>query len=230
MVNAFYRWRRPLDVSALARDLESKGFQKIRDRYADPENKKGWPKYVDAENRLELAIRQARALELDRRRSLQILDIGSGAGYFLYICKLLGHQAIGLDLDWPPMYFETFKLFGLQRIIWRIEAFQSLPALQRKFDIVTSFAICFNNHGSQSVWGRNEWQFFLDDVIAHYLQPKGTIYLELNPEPWGYHTPELQDFFLERGARVAGKQIWLTPCSSHGPHRTFGSHGSGKDK
>ncbi len=210
MMNAYYRWRRPLDVAALAGELEAKGFQKIRDRYADPENRKGWPKYVDADNRLELAIRQARALQLDRRRSLQILDIGSGAGYFLYICKLLGHHGLGLDLDWPPMYFETFELFGLERIIWRIEAFQSLPALERKFDLVTSFAICFNNHGSEQVWGRSEWQFFLDDVFAHYLQPRGTIYLEFNPEPWGYYTEELRDYFVERGAKIDGKQVWLT--------------------
>jgi SAM-dependent methyltransferase len=207
LLDAYYRWRRPLKPGEMVRELESKGFEQIRSKYATPEDKKGWPKYVDAAHRLELAIKQARFLQLDRRKPLRVLDIGSGAGYFLFVCKRLGHAVMGLDLDWPPMYAEMFELLKMPRKVWRIEAFQPLPDLGARFDLVTGFALCFNSHGSNSVWGVKEWEFFLNDVRRNVLGPTGEIYFELNPEPWGYYTPGLGDFFRQQGASVEGKRV-----------------------
>jgi SAM-dependent methyltransferase len=207
LLNAYFRWLRPLNPGELVRELEEKGFEEIRAKYANPDDRKGWPKYVDAAHRLELAIKQARLLHLDRPKSRHVLDIGSGAGYFLFVCKRLGHSVMGLDLDWPPMYAEMFRLLEIRRNIWRIEPFHPLPRLGERFDLVTGFAVCFNSHGSQSVWGVKEWDFFLDDVRKNILSPSGEIYLELNPEPWGYYTPELGDFFRRLGASVSGKRI-----------------------
>jgi SAM-dependent methyltransferase len=208
-LDAYYRWRRPLSVAEMVSELESKGFDQIRAKYHNPDDKKGWPKYVDAGHRLELATRQARALRLDRRHSLRILDIGSGAGYFLFVCKRLGHTAMGLDLDWPPMYAEMFELMKIPRRVWRIEPFQPLPDLGMRFDVMTGFAVCFNSHGSDQVWGVKEWEFFLDDARKNHLSPKGEIYFELNPESRGYYTPELAEFFRCAGAVVEGKKIWF---------------------
>jgi SAM-dependent methyltransferase len=209
LLDAYYRWRKPLRATELVRDLEKKGFGRIRSKYANPDDKKGWPKYVDAGHRLELAIKQARALQLDRGKPLRILDIGSGAGYFLFICKHLGHTVMGLDLDWPPMYAETFELMQMPRCIWRIEPFQPLPDLKSRYDFLTGFAVCFNSHGSDHVWGVKEWEFFLDDVEKNVLSKSGEIYFELNPEPWGYFTPELGEFFKQRGAEVEGKKVFF---------------------
>jgi SAM-dependent methyltransferase len=207
LIDAYYRWRRPLNLNAMVRELGSKGFEQIRAKYANPGDQKGWPKYVDAPHRLELAIKQARFLQLDRRKPLRVLDIGSGAGYFLFVCKRLGHSVIGLDLDWPPMYAEMFELLEMPRKIWQIEPFQPLPNLGDRIDLVTAFAVCFNSHGSNSVWGVKEWDFFLDDVRKNVLSPRGEIYFELNPEPWGYYTPELSEYFRQQGASVAGKRV-----------------------
>jgi len=207
LIDAYYRWRRPLNANELVRELESKGFEQIRAKYANPDDQKGWPKYVDAAHRLGLAIRQARFLQLDRCKPLRLLDIGSGAGYFLFVCKRLGHSVMGLDLDWPPMYAEMFELLEMPRKIWRIEPFQPLPNLGGRVDLVTGFAVCFNSHGSNSVWGVKEWDFFLDDVRKNVLSPRGEIYFELNPEPWGYYTPELGEFFRRQGGSVTGKRV-----------------------
>jgi SAM-dependent methyltransferase len=207
LLDAYYRWRRPLNATEMVHGLESKGFDRIRLKYANPDDKKGWPKYVDAKHRLELAIRQARSVRLDRRKPLRILDIGSGAGYFLFVCKRLGHRVMGLDLDWPPMYAEMFELMEMPRRVWRIEPFQALPDLGGQFDFLTGFAVCFNSHGSDHVWGIKEWEFFLDDVQKRVLSRSGEIYLELNPEPWGYYTPELGELFQRRGAKVEGKKV-----------------------
>jgi SAM-dependent methyltransferase len=207
LLDAYYRWRRPLNARLMVRELESKGFGRIRSKYANPNDPKGWPKYVDAGHRLELAIRQARSVQLDRRKPLRILDIGSGAGYFLFVCKQLGHRVLGLDLDWPPMYAETFEMMEMPRCVWRIEPFQPLPDLGGRFDFLTGFAVCFNSHGSDHVWGIKEWEFFLDDVEKSVLSDSGEMYFELNPEPWGYYTPELGEFFRRRGAQVEGKKV-----------------------
>jgi SAM-dependent methyltransferase len=207
LIDRYYRWRKPLNPNEMVRELESKGFGQIRAKYANPADQKGWPKYVDAVHRLQLAIKQARFLQLDRRKPLRLLDIGSGAGYFLFVCKRLGHLVIGLDLDWPPMYGEMFELLEMPRKIWRIEPFQPLPDLGGRVDLVTGFAVCFNSHGSNTVWGVKEWDFFLDDLRKNVLSPKGEIYFELNPEPWGYYTPELGEFFRQQGGSVTGKRV-----------------------
>ena len=207
LLDAYYRWRKPLNATQMVRELESKGFERIRSKYANPDDKKGWPKYVDAKHRLELAIKQARSVQLDRRKPLRILDIGSGAGYFLFVCKQLGHKVMGLDLDWPPMYTEMFEMMEMPRCVWRIEPFQRLPDLGSRFDFLTGFAVCFNSHGSDHVWSVGEWEFFFDDVEKNVLSKSGEIYFELNPEPWGYVTPELGEFFRRRGAQVEGKKI-----------------------
>ena len=68
LLDAYYRWRRPLNAAEMVHELESKGFERIRSKYANPDDKKGWPKYVDAGHRLELAIQQARSVQLDRRK------------------------------------------------------------------------------------------------------------------------------------------------------------------
>jgi SAM-dependent methyltransferase len=209
LLDAYYRWRKPLSAAGMVRELEKKGFERIRARYANPDDKKGWPKYVDAGHRLDLAIKQARSVQLDRRKPLRVLDIGSGAGYFLFVCKQLGHSVLGLDLDWPPMYAEMFDMMEMPRCVWRIEPFQPLPDLGGRFDFLTGFAVCFNSHGSDHVWAMKEWEFFLNDVEKNVLSESGEVYFELNPEPWGYYTPELSEFFRRRGARVDGKKVSL---------------------
>ncbi len=66
--------------------------------------------------------------------------------------------------------------------------------------------MCFNSHGSNAVWDAKEWEFFLDDVVKNVLSESGEIYFELNPEPSGYYTPELAEFFRRRGAQMEGKR------------------------
>ena len=208
-VDAYYRLSRSLTVPQLLKGLDQSEFERLRVKYGVEGETKAWQKYVDEKRWLRLAIEQAQELHLDRRRPSRILDLGSGAGYFLYVCKRLGHDGFGLDLDWPALYFETFKLLGLRRVIWHIDPYVPLPAFPARFDLVTAFAICFNAHETDHVWGAKEWQFFLDNLEKNVLKPGGEVFLSLNPEPYGHYTPELRDFFLQRGARIDRQKIWL---------------------
>jgi SAM-dependent methyltransferase len=209
-VDRFYRWQHPLRTEELLRDVDRKKLDAVCQKYHVPGEVKAWPKYTNVEPWIESAVHHVRELRLDRGPKLSLLDIGSGAGYFLFVLKHLGHEVFGLDLDEPEFYGEMFALLGLERVVWRIEPFQPLPEVARKFDLITAFAICFNGHGSDKVWGQKEWEFFLDDLENRYLNPRGRVVLALNPEPYGRYTPELKDFFVRRGSAIERNRIWIT--------------------
>jgi hypothetical protein len=93
-------------------------------------------------------------------------------------------------------------LLGVRRVIWRIQPFVPLPDLREKFDLISAFLICFNNHKQANLWGVPEWEFFLTDLARH-LAPRGRVWLELNREYDGTcYTPELREFFALRGAKI----------------------------
>jgi SAM-dependent methyltransferase len=205
------------DAARVIASIDRAKFQIIHDRHAVENPGETWPKYLDLKRWMETNVRRVRAVELDYGRRKDVLDIGSGAGYFLYICKWLGHRPLGLDIDEVPMYPEMTRMLGLERIVWRIEAFVPLPDLGRKFDLITAFMICFNNHNREGHWGVREWEFFLDDVARH-LKPGGRIWLELNRQLDGsFMTPELRAFFENRGAHINRHQV-MFPAASLAAH------------
>jgi SAM-dependent methyltransferase len=203
----FFANRFPLETRRIVESIDPAGFEQVRCRYAVKNPGADWPKYLDLDRWIGVNVRRAREIELDLCRPKQILDLGCGTGYFLYIAQLLGHQGLGLDLDVLPMFGEITQLLGVSRVVQRIEAFRSLPDLGRRFDLITAFMICFNNHKMPGLWGVPEWEFFLDDLAKH-LTPRGRVWLELNQEYDGtFYTPELKEFFKNRGAQINDYKI-----------------------
>ena len=199
--------RFPLDAKRVIETIDPVGFQQIRQRYIIENPGADWPKYLDLDRWIEINIRRIREVELDLLRPKHILDLGCGAGYFLYIAQLLGHSGVGLDIDRLPMFREITRLLGVRRVVQRIEAFRPLPDLGRKFDFITAFMICFNNHKMPDLWKVPQWEFFLDDLAKH-LTPRGRVWLELNQEYDGtFYTPELKEFFQRRGATINEHKI-----------------------
>jgi SAM-dependent methyltransferase len=181
--------------------IDPKAFEQIRQRYSVKGPSLDWPKFLNLERWIDINIRRTRDIELDLGRPKRILDLGCGAGYFLYIVQLLGHEGLGLDLDQLPMFGDLTSLLGVRRVIWQIKAFDPLPDLG-KFDLITAFLICFNRHKQANVWGVPEWEFFLDDLAKH-LTLRGRVWLELNQEYDGtFYTPELKEFCQKRGAKI----------------------------
>ena len=208
---AFHRALHPIAIDTVMKEIDTDGLQRITAKYAVPGELTHWPKYVDARRWLRLNIRRAQDLRLNIRRfPLQILDLGSGGGYFLLVARYLGHSGLGLDIEDPPMYEDMFRVFGLERVTWRIEAFQELPELNKRFDLVTAFSICFNGHKTKDLWTPKEWGFLLNDLKRRFLKPAGEIFLGMNPEPGDvYYTPELKAFFLRHGAQIDQAKIWF---------------------
>ena len=121
---------------------------------------------------------------------------------------------LGLDVDWEPVFNEFLRLLGIPRIVHIILPFQPLPDLGAPFDLITAHMTCFNSRADGSHWGVEEWEYFLGDVSPH-LTPAGRVQFDLNVLPDGRHmTPELKKFFLEKGARIDRRRIFLPPRSA----------------
>jgi SAM-dependent methyltransferase len=207
-----------LETDRVMQTIDREEFEAIRKIYAVDDPGEDWPKYLDLDRWIDINIRRVRRLDLDFGPPKRILDLGCGAGYFAYIAQLLGHNVMGLDVADVPMFADMTELFGIQRAIWRIEPFVPLPDLKRKFDLITAFMICFNNHKHADLWGMPEWNFFLDDVAKH-LTPGGRVWLELNREYDGTcYTPELKQLFEQRGAEIDNHRVVFSELSERHPH------------
>jgi SAM-dependent methyltransferase len=200
------RSRVPLTADAIIATIDSERFAQIRARHGVDDPKDEPPKYLEMVSWMNENLRRIRALELDLGRRKRVLDIGSGVGYFLYICNLLGHETVGIDLDEMLMFNEMIELLGVERRVWRVEPFVALPDLGR-FDVVTGFQICFNGHRSDQLWAVAEWNFFLDDLSSR-LNPGGRIWLEFNREIDGIcFSAELEELFKSRGAEIVSNRV-----------------------
>ena len=165
----------------------------------------GYDSYKYFDKQLWLRTKMMRAIELglDKSSSKSVLDMGCGAGYFLYCCKFLGHDVHGIDLPTYEFYRDMIALFGIPRTGFRIEPHKNLPVLDKRFDVITAHQICFNGHKTEDLWGPDEWDFLFNDLEQNYLKPGGTIALEFNEEPEiGFYKKEVRQYFEARAARI----------------------------
>lgn len=217
------RLAHPVDRRPMLRALDPARLAAVRARYLDARDGGGVgnsAKFADADYWLKVNVERAQDLGLDRRKGLRILDLGCGAGYFLYVCERLGHEAVGVDLDENPLYREMTALLGVRRVVGRIEAFSPLPELPGKFDLVTSHCICFQKttplpgEGQWREWQVEEWRFFLNTLRDEVLQPNGKILLDFNPRASGHHYPaDVQAYFRAQGGRLFRSKVFLNAAA-----------------
>jgi SAM-dependent methyltransferase len=147
---------------------------------------KAWyGKYVDWEKCLHDAFSTAARLRLHRGPSLRILDIGSGPGYFAWVCSHYGHRVTGLDFPGP--YFGRFRaLLNVECVEKPVRKWVTLPVDETGFDWITAIDTQF--HRDEFVYGEGkkkfdwreaEWAFFIDDCLAR-LREDGKLYFKLN--------------------------------------------------
>jgi SAM-dependent methyltransferase len=206
--------RAPLgfDAAKITSTIDREKFREISERYRMENPGDEWPKYLEIERWMEINLKRVRDLGLDLGGRKRVLDIGCGTGYFLYICQYLGHDVLGMDLDVEPGFREMVDLLGVKRVIWRIEAYEALPDLGPKFDVIAAHMICFNGHKSDKLWKIPEWEFFLDDLAERHLEQGGQICLELNREyDDSLYTPELKEYFEARGAEIHTQRVLFNP-------------------
>ena len=163
-------------------------------------------KYLDllywTRSKLRIAIEQ----DLHRKPPLRLLDLGTGAGHFAFLCKRFGHQVMTLDLGHIELYNELTAFLGIERIDFEIRPQLPLPPFETKFDLVTGFMVGFNKRSKHELWGEAEWSFFLRDVVRNVMAPGGTLLLKMigNRDLPGLHydEPAFVSFIESHGGTV----------------------------
>jgi len=202
------RWGHPVNSRRIFANLRRLDFERVRARYPYRPNPRRIRKFIEI----------VQDLWLDRSPPLRILDLGCGAGYFIYICRLFGHDGMGLDTDVEPLYREILPLLNVGRVVSLIEAQVPLPDLGGKFDLVTATRVCFHLTGwpenlPGNEWSPADWKFFVNDIRTRFLKPGGRLFLQFNPRPddSSFFTPALRACFLELGARIVrSKAVFAT--------------------
>jgi SAM-dependent methyltransferase len=211
----FHRGRRkirrllsPIPLRPLLDKIDKERLREIQLCYGS--STENYAKYAHVDRWLKRHIKKIQDLRLHRSAPKEILDLGCGGGFFLFIAKQFGHSVTGLDIDEFPLFGELLKLFGVPRKIWTIKPFEPLPDFDRKFDWTTAFSTRFNrDREDRQVWGVKEWEYFLDDVKRH-LQPDGKVFLEINSgKTKSYYPKEVRELFRSRGATLERDYVYF---------------------
>jgi SAM-dependent methyltransferase len=202
--------RRKLQVEELLTQLDSQELERIRLRYEDGSDSI-WSKYLDARKWLARNIDYARRFGwlLDPPRDT--LDLGCGAGYFLFVMRQLGSNVLGLDLE-DPIFNDILRVLEIERVPFRIKRREKLPDFGgRKFDLITAWMICFNDYDrDETIWGPRDWDYLLND-LTEKLTPKGRIVFYFNAQrPRRIHSRELWKYFGSRADLLDSRLIIFT--------------------
>jgi SAM-dependent methyltransferase len=199
----------PVSARKILATVDREKMSRLREQYPFRPGSPPINRFEDADYWVAVNVERAQDLWLDRTPPLRILDLGCGAGFFLYVCRLFGHDALGLDNDDDPLFRGTTALLKVQRVITPIEPGVPLPDLGMKFDLVTGHRVCFHRlgrpaNGEQKEWSTADWEFFIHDIRTRFLNPNGRLLLEFNPREGGssFFMPQLRAFFLSQGARI----------------------------
>jgi SAM-dependent methyltransferase len=211
------RWTHPVSSRPILATLDRTEFANLRERYPYRPDARKINAYEDAAYWIGRNVEYAQDLWLDRAPPLRILDLGCGAGYFLYVCRFFGHEGLGLDTDEDPLFGGIIELLNIRRVVSRIHSRVPLPDLGEKFDLVTAHRVCFHRinrapSGEWNEWTPADWEFFINDIQTKFLKPNGRLLLDFNPRRDGssFFTPALRACFLAKGARIFRSKALLT--------------------
>lgn len=196
----YFLWHEARAVAPMViATIDEVGFYDIRRRARDLSPRLMDLKYFHLESAVSLAMYKAFRLGLQEERRKDMLDLGTGFGFFPYVCEFFGNNTEALDLPGHGLYDEITNFLRIKKTHHVITPFQPLPDLGKKFDYVTAFLTAFNRPGLATEWKAAEWEFFLNDMRTRILKPNGVLHVELN---YSHRNKE----FLERSAKAFLKQ------------------------
>jgi SAM-dependent methyltransferase len=208
-----------LDLRRALGRIDRRALAAVRGRFRESCPAAYESKYWRLERQLLKNLHRAWRLRLHRPPfGLSILDLGTGFGLFPSVCRLYGHRAIGLDLEdeADSLYRLVTGVLGIERLLGSILPREPLPVGDRRFDLVTGFAVLFSNPQGEP-WGAGEWRYFLADLAGRRLAPGGRVFLSFNRDRCGrYVDPETEALFHGAGAEIAGRDVYfptLDPAS-----------------
>ena len=219
------RWTHPVSGGRILATIDRPELAKLREHYPYRSNARKINAYEDADYWVGVNVKRVQDLWLDRSPPLQILDLGCGPGYFLYLCRLFGHEGLGLDPDDEPFFRGTTKFFGVRRDRSPNQCAEAVCPISAKHS-TSSPRIAFvstesneRENGTWLEWTEADWKYFIDDVRSRFLKPDGRLLLEFNRRQDGssFFTPQLRAFFASQGARIVRWKALLAADSSQRP-------------
>ena len=180
----------------------------------NPENHWDISKYLHTEEWVFENLARLYKIGLQKTTGLKVLDLSTGYGYFPYLCNALGHKAEGTDLTHSQhnLYEKITRKLKVNVQPLKIEKFKSFN-FNQKYDIITSFMICFNQHKNPELWHIDEWEFFLKNV-NEFLNENGFLVLSFNAE--SIKEPidiDLLNYFSDKGAKVEKTLVTFSKSS-----------------
>lgn len=176
----------------------------------------------DYRRKLDIAVVKALLVRLHEAPRRRILDLGSGGGYFVAVCRYLGHACDATEVPESRLSSPTAITYGAVRSALRVGPPIDLvitantpidvPGIEpASYDLITAHKVCFNGHMRPTVWSAAEWRFFVND-ICRFLTPGGRLVLELNEDVARYgarrwYDAELAQYFTTVGDVQRG---WIT--------------------
>lgn len=174
--------------------------------------------FINAETTIKEQLDWAHYLNLNNAASLDILDIGTGAGFFPFICRAYGHNVESCDELYKLYWDEGYEVLNLTPKNYLVEKNKSIGNIfGKKFDVIVSFRSFLGTtkywipQNEVDIWGIDEWKFFFKDCSKHLLKSDDSYiffqcnpgsqllpYVNMNPNDisdWG--PKELGDFFLQ---------------------------------
>lgn len=118
----------------------------------------------------------AHFLGLHKTKGKRLFDIGTGAGWFPYICNLYGHECIGSDIPNRPEYDPCYEFLNIDFRDTLVYPYTKMD-LTGTFDYITTHRAFFPQR--PAAWEKDEWKFFLEDAKT-YLNDGGGLFLGCN--------------------------------------------------
>lgn len=135
-------------------------------------------KFFHVDEYCQRAAEKAFALGLGNPPAKRILDIGCGFGYLCLAAELLGHRAIGIDVDHDCTKMVS-RAVPFSFCAFDIHSHVGLPDLG-EFDLVTIMGVNFAEGAApEGFWKEDDYRFLIADIYG-ILRPGGIIHLEHN--------------------------------------------------
>lgn len=134
-------------------------------------------KYLEVDPQLSEKTDTAMSLNLHSQKRLKMLDISTGAGYFPYISRFLGHDITVTDEPsdiYDDMLVKFFNITGRISHSFPDCNFTKLPSDIGTFDMITAMSV-----SPMSFWGSSMWEDFIKDSFDH-LNKNGILFIAPN--------------------------------------------------
>ena len=144
----------------------------------------GNQKYIDIPYWTAHKLPMAKKLGLTSGPPKALLDLGTGAAHILRIAVDHGHSAVGIDIE-EATYADIARLLGVDRRVHRVDRQTKLPDFGRKFDIVSSIWIKYDDMSvgdDLHYWENADWAFQFNDIVDNHLKYPGRIHFVLNAQ------------------------------------------------